>query len=173
MPSLFNQTNKPLSWKLSGQAFTCDPWGSVDVPREYVDPCKKLGLPLAETPIAPELRAARRVEEERAAASDDVFSKVQADLKDALAAKESANAFSEEQQKKAEHLAAKVREALTENERLKGQLKELAADKKAAEDLLGEESRKAALAEERAQKAEAILAERKKQQGQGQTAKKS
>lgn len=70
---LFNQIKQPLSWDMGGRRYACEGFGPVDVPDHLAELCKRRGLPLDVSPVAPETRAQRRVGEEiEAARSDDL-----------------------------------------------------------------------------------------------------
>lgn len=161
MALLFNQTNKQLSWSMGGRKFSCAPWESVDIPGDLADACKRRGLPLGVTPVPPETRATRRVEESKQAASNDELTALKAQIKDAKAEAASSSEFAAKQQRATESLTQKLRETQAENARLREQLSSVTADKKAAEDLLSDTAKQATHAEERALKAEAVLNERK------------
>lgn len=65
---LHNQSKNSLRWEMSKRVYTCEPWGSVEVPDQLVELCKSRRLPLAVTPVAPETKASVLVADERRAA---------------------------------------------------------------------------------------------------------
>lgn len=83
---LYNQTKNALSWNLSLTRFTCEPYGEVEVPDILVEHCKVRGLPLAVTPVVPEVRAARLAEGATDAAKRDEVTNLHKQLTESVAA---------------------------------------------------------------------------------------
>lgn len=83
---LYNQTNKPLRWDISMTTYTADPYGEVIVPDMYVEHCKARQLPLDVTPVAPEIKANKSLEEVSDTAKRDALVAVQKQLSEAVAA---------------------------------------------------------------------------------------
>lgn len=160
---LFNQGKYPLKWTMSGQAFECEPWGLVDVPDELVGSVKSRGLPLDITPVPHEQRAQARIADDQAAASDSALRAIHEKARRAEAAERIAKEELGACQGEVSRLNKELREAYQANEKLNDDVARLKADKKAAEDLLSEEARKATEAEERAIRAEALHAEKSKE----------
>lgn len=159
----FNQTKHRLSWSMSGQAFECEPWGSVEIPENLWEACVSRGLPLGITATAPEQRAQERIEDEKAARERDAFAAV---LKRAEAAEADANVAKAElgrtQIELSEARAATVK-ADTKCAALASELARTKADKEAAEQLLSQEAKRAEEAELKFQKLQALSAEKKQQ----------
>lgn len=157
----FNQTKHDLSWSLAGQKYSCEAWGSVDVPEELWPACKKLGLPLDVASVPPELRAQVRIEDERKASDDSALHalKERAEMAEA-----SARSLKDELQRNIVELAESRGETKRANDEilaLKSALARANADKKAAEEMLDAEAKRATDAEAKAIKAEALATERK------------
>ncbi|HEU4544363.1 MAG TPA: hypothetical protein VFR23_24745 [Jiangellaceae bacterium] len=157
---LFNQSKNELRWTLGGSAFEAEPWGPVDVPDEFVAAVRKLGVPLAVSPVAPEARARQKVSDDATAQQDSALRglKQRAEVAeaDARAAREELERLSIELSKAREGQRT-AEEAARE---LSEQLARAKADAKAAEGLLSEQASKAAEAEEKALRAEAMLVDR-------------
>lgn len=158
----FNQTKNRLSWSMSGQAFECEPWGSVEIPDEFWEACLSRGLPLGISAAAPERRAQERIEEEKRAREGDAFSTV-------LKRAESAEAYAKDCKLQLERAQIELSEAHaalvkadTKNVALANELARTKADKEAAEQLLSQEAKRAEDAEVKAQKAEALATEHRK-----------
>jgi hypothetical protein len=66
-----NQTKNALSWDVGGNQYTCEPWGTVDIPEHLVDLVRKMGLPLGNAPMAPERKAVAVSEAAKDAARND------------------------------------------------------------------------------------------------------
>jgi hypothetical protein len=66
-----NQTKNALSWDVGGNQFTCEPWGTVDIPEHLVDLVRKMGLPLGNAPMAPERKAVAVSDAAKDAARND------------------------------------------------------------------------------------------------------
>ncbi len=154
----FNQTKNALSWKLSGQVFTCEPWGSVDIPDGLVQACVSMGLPLGVSATAPEQRAQERIEEEKRARENDAFAAVLRRAEAAEADAKAAKAELERLQVAMSDTRAAFVKLSTERDALAGELARTKADKDAAERLLSEQAQRAEDAEVKAQKAEALSA---------------
>jgi regulator of replication initiation timing len=159
MPTLHNQSKQSLSWDMGGQTFTCEPWGSVDVPDAMVAGCRRRGLPLDSVPAAPEIRARVRMSDEVQAAQDADTKR----MRDAIAAAEaSARAAKEALEQAQLDLGAALedgRKLKDENAKLRKEIASAKADKKAAEELIAETAKQATDSEERALRAEAELRE--------------
>ncbi len=87
---LYNQTKNFLKWDLSLTQYTCEPYGEVEVPDMFVMHCKKRGLPLDITPVAPEVKASKSLEGASEAAKKDEIVALQKTLSEALASEKSA-----------------------------------------------------------------------------------
>jgi hypothetical protein len=161
---LFNQTNRALSWSFSGVKFACAAWESPvpDVPNEWVEACKRIGLPLSTTPVAPETRANKRVEEERVAASDDVVRQLNEQISEAKADADAARRELEKAHARLSDVVNQKRELEKSNEALSRKLESAEENRAAADALLSETAKQAELAETRAVKAEALLTEKKR-----------
>lgn len=157
---LYNQTKKHLSWKM-GEHFECAPWGHVSVPDELLDAVKSRGLPLDVTPVAPELRAQARVEDQQNADREAPLHALRKAADEALASERSAKAEVERLQVAlgaANEARSAAEKALAEKSE---ELARALSEKSAAESLLTESASQATAAEERALKAEALLADGK------------
>lgn len=160
---LYNQTKKHLSWKM-GEQFECAPWGHVSIPDELVDAVKGRGLPLDVTPVAPELRAQARVEDQQSADREAPLHALRKAADEAQASERSAKAEVERLQislGEATAARAVAEKALAEKS---DELSRAMSEKAAAEGLLAEAGSQATASEERALKAEALLAEAQKPQ---------
>lgn len=160
---LYNQTKKPLSWKMDGEIYECESWGAILIPDEIVYAVKARGLPLDVTPVAPELRAQERIADQHAANRDAPLHALKKAVDDAQAAQRAAKAEVESLQvelSKAREHGHDLAEQLT----AKGDaLARAVSEKEAAESLLSEAGKRATDAEERAIRAEAMLAELQKE----------
>lgn len=157
----FNQTKHRLSWAMSGQAFVCEPWGSVEVPDEFWPACVSQGLPLGASAVMPERRAQQVIEDERIARDNDAFAAMKRRAETAeREAKEAKGALDLAQVELSDVRAALVK-AEAKHAGLAAELERARADKSAAESLLSEQAKRAEDAEVKAQKAEALSAERK------------
>lgn len=158
---LHNQTKKHLSWKM-GEQFECAPWGHVIVPDEMVSAVKSRGLPLDVTPVAPEMRAQARVEDQQAAEREAPLHALRKAADEALAGERTAK----EEVERLQIELSQANEARREAESLlvakNGELSRALSDKAAAESLLVDASSLATASEERALKAEALLGETQK-----------
>ncbi len=152
----FNQTKNALKWAMGGQAFACEPWGSVDLDPEQVAACKRRGLPLAPTPIDPEARATMRLAEEQEEASKGALQALRKEADDAGAAAKAAKAQADAALVELDAERGKNRLLLEQATKLKRRIDELEADAKAAEQLIQETSKAAAESEAKAIKAEAL-----------------
>lgn len=157
---LFNQSKHQLGWSMGGQSFTCEPWGSVDVPEELVGAAKSRGLPLGPVQVAPEVRAHVRIAEERAAADQAPLLALRKEADEALAREKAAIAELERCQGDLARLNRDYRETNERIATLTDKLARAEADKAAAETLLSETSAQATASEARAIKAEALLSEK-------------
>jgi chromosome segregation ATPase len=159
---LHNQGKNALSWDMGGERFSCEPWGAIEIPDALVSAVRSRGLPLDVTPVAPELRAQVRVADERAASDAAPLLALRKQADDAQASERAAKAEVEALSVELSAERGKLRDAREQNAELAKKLKAAAADKEAAERLLTEASAQATASEERAIKAEALLAERSK-----------
>ncbi len=153
---LFNQTKNPLKWTMGGQVFACDPWGSVDLESGQVKACLRRGLPLASTPIDPEVRATRRIAEEQEEASKGVFQALEREANEAKGAAKAAKTQLDATLAELDAERGKTRLLREKVAKLEQHVAELEADAKAAEQLIQETSKAAADSEARAIKAEAL-----------------
>jgi hypothetical protein len=155
--TLYNQTKSELRFTIGMQGFQCEPWGSLEMPSMFVVHCEKRGLPLGRTPVAPELRAHQRLQDEQESARSDDLVQLRKLLENAKAqAKTNAEQLADEQAAKGDALR-RIAELETALAKSQADLKASLADKKAAEDLLAETARNATNSEERALRAEAKL----------------
>lgn len=67
---LYNQSDRELSWDMSGHEFACEPFGSVEVPEHLIDFVRRRGLPLEPSPVAAEARAAQKAARAKREAED-------------------------------------------------------------------------------------------------------
>ena len=155
MPQQFNQTKTPLKWSIGKKNFECEPWGAVDVPAELVDSCKRRGVPIAATAIAAEVRAARRKEDNVAAASDQAFQALRSEAAEAKASAKSAQEQAGELQSQVEAQAVELREKAEEAEKMSAELAEAKAEVAALSKQLEEVTKKEVAQTEKAQKARA------------------
>jgi len=173
MPLQFNQTKRALSWTIGGKSFQCDAFDSVDVPIDLIEPSQKRGIPISATPVAPEVRAARKVEEEKVKASNDAWKALQRRVGEAEASVKLSTEHAEQHQRKVEDLVAQVREKDSVIAGLEQRLRTSDNEKKAVEELLKETARSATEAEERAQRAGAVMREQSSARSQKKSVKKA
>lgn len=156
---LFNQTKNALSWGLGGEKYACEPWGSVELTEETAEVAKRRGLPLDVAPVAPEHRAQARIEAEADASKLDALRSLRSQLDLAIAADKAARDELGRMNIELSSVRDTLRQERAKYETLGLELARVKADKDAAEQLLTAESTKAADAETRAIKAEALLHE--------------
>lgn len=173
MPLQFNQTKRALSWTIGGKTFQCDAFESVDIPIDLIEPSQNRGIPIAATPVAPEVRAARKVEEEKVKASNDAWKALQRRLEEAQASAKLSKEHAEQHQRKVEELAAQLREKESVIADLEQRLHTSDNEKKAVEELLKETARSATETEERAQRAGAVMREQTRARSQKKSVKKA
>jgi hypothetical protein len=157
----FNQTKNRLGWSMAGVRYECEPWESVELKDPLYAAARKLGIPLDVAPVAPELRAAVRIAEERQASQEAPLHALKA-LADSAQASE--RAAKEELGRLSVELSqarSDLREANERLVRMRDELARIKADREAAEALVSETAAQATAAEERAIKAEALHAESK------------
>jgi hypothetical protein len=157
---LFNQGKTALSWGMSGEAYSCEPWGAVEVPDALVEAVKSRGLPLAELPIAPESRARARVAEEEAAAMAEPLRALRKEADEAKADAEQARAETEKKHDELTKARVELRETREALAKAEAAAKRALQDQDAAEKLLSESAAEAEAAESRAIRAEALLNEK-------------
>lgn len=158
----FNQTKHDLSWSLAGQKYSCEAWGSVDVPETLWPACKQLGLPLDVASVPPELRAQVRIEDERRASDDSALHALKDRAEKAEATARSLKGDLERTITERDEARGETKRAVSAIEDLRSQLTRANADKKTAEEMLDAEAKRATDAEAARIKAEALLAERNK-----------
>jgi hypothetical protein len=159
---LFNQGKNQLGWSMGGVGFSCEPWGVVEVPDEFIESVKSRGLPLDVAPVAAELRAQVRIADEQAGAREAPLLALRQQADDAAASERAAK---EELARCSSELTAardELRRARDQIGTLEADLKRVTADKASAERLMSEHADKAAEADAGRIKAEALLAERPK-----------
>lgn len=160
----FNQTKNALKWSMSGQVFDCEPWGSIDLDAEQAAASLSRGLPLGPAPVAPEVRAQRRLAEEAEDADKQAFQALKREADEAKAAAKDAKERLELSLVELAEAKDATRKANAEIASLKQRVTELEADRTAAEQLIQETSKAAAESEAKAIKAEALS---KKKPGRG------
>ena len=160
----FNQSQHTLSFSTGGVKFSCEPWGSVDIPDEFWGACVRMGLPLDIASVPPEKRAQVRVADERKASDEAIVHALREQAEAAEAV--SRNLRTELQAKISElsEVRSEAKKLTEERDGLKSQLARALSDKKTAEELLDAEAKRATDAETRVIKTEALLAERSKAQ---------
>jgi hypothetical protein len=168
---LFNQTKNSLSWSMGGVAYSCEPWGAVEVSDELVDIARRRGLPLDVAPVAPEARAKQRISDEQEASKENATIALKGKLDDAVAALEAAKGELGSVQVALSEARNQLRLSGEENARLQTQVGSLLADKEAAEQLLAHESARATDAEARAIRAEALVTEPPRASAKGKSAR--
>lgn len=159
----FNQTKHDLTWSLAGQKYSCEAWGSVDVPEELWSACKRLGLPLDVASVPPELRAQVRIEDERKASDDSALHALKERAEKAEVTARSLKGELERTITERDEARGDTKRALGTIEELRSQLARANADKATAEEMLDAEAKRATDAEAARIKAEALLAEKSKQ----------
>ena len=166
----FNQTKHDLSWSLSGQKYSCEAWGSVDLPEELWQASQRLGLPLGVASVLPELRAQARIEDERKASDDRVLYALKERAEKAEATTQSLQSELERVITERDEARGETKRALSAVEDLRSQLARANADKKTAEEMLDTEAKRATDAEAGRIKAEALLTETRKSKGEKRAA---
>ena len=83
---LYNQSKNALRWGLGDKIYSCDPYGEVSIPDDLVLHCKKRGVPLDVTPVAPEIKANKSLEASTEAAKNDEMLALQKQISEATAA---------------------------------------------------------------------------------------
>jgi chromosome segregation ATPase len=81
---LYNQIGKQIDFELEGKPYMVDPWGSVNVPDQWVETCRRMKLPLGQTSVAPDRRAASAAAEAEEKARQDEILKLRTQLESAL-----------------------------------------------------------------------------------------
>lgn len=150
MPTFHNQTKQRLSWDMGGRKFSCEPWGSVELPENLVVHCRKRGIPLDVVPVAPEMRAHVRMQDEIDAARADDIKALQRQVKTAQASEAFAKEELNRVQLQSDKVGARCRELEAECARLEAELESCKADKRAADELIEETAKQATDAEEKA-----------------------
>lgn len=114
----YNQSDRAISWEMGGKSFSCEPYGSVDVPDELVPFARKRGLPLSGAPVAAEAKALRKAEAEKKYAEEsdvikmrDQLAVLEASVKTAEVELDKERAAATKLAKKADNLEDKLREA--------------------------------------------------------------
>ncbi len=107
---LFNQTNKPLRWDMSGRVFECEPYGEISVPDRLVEAVRSRKLPLKASKVPPKVQARAKADEEIARAQGSEVLKLRERAETAEAGLETATKQLEEAQAE----GAKLSEALSE-----------------------------------------------------------
>lgn len=87
---LYNQSKNALRWDLGGNVYSCDPYGEISIPDDLVLHCKKRGIPLDVTPVAPEIKANKSLEASTEAAKNDEMLALQKQISEATAAEKAA-----------------------------------------------------------------------------------
>jgi hypothetical protein len=82
---LHNQTSNRLSWSMGSREFSCEPWGPVDVPDEWVELCIKRTLPLGQSPVPAESKASARARAAQDTARADEVRVLKGQLEEAQA----------------------------------------------------------------------------------------
>jgi predicted nucleic acid-binding Zn-ribbon protein len=151
---LHNQTQHRLDWEALGRKYRWDAYGACEVPGDLVAHLVAQKFPVAEIPVAPETKARRVAEEERATIRSDEYLR----LKESLAAAEAdaKAARAEIQAAESRRETAEARSvALSDRVRaLESELASAKADTKAAEELIAETTRKLELTERKPKKLE-------------------
>ena len=150
---LHNQTSNRLSWSMGSREFSCEPWGPVDVPDEWVELCIKRTLPLGQSPVPAESKASARARAAQDTARADEIRVLRGQLEETQAVAASA-------QQEAEKTKRQLTTATERANALVGKLNEMetrltrSEDEKAALELKLEEmaGKLADLEKHRAQK---------------------
>ena len=158
----FNQTKHDLSWSLSGQKYSCEAWGSVDLPEELWLASKRLGLPLDVSPVPPEHRAKVQVEDERKASDESALFALKARAEAAEAEARATKGEIERVKTELSESQGKVKHFAKESERILGLLNAALVEKVTAEKLMDEANKRATEAEAKVIKADSLLSEARK-----------
>jgi hypothetical protein len=161
---LFNQTKNQLRWSMGGKVYEAGPWDSVEIPDQFGPAARKLGLPLAVAPVAPETRAQVRVADESAAAAQEPLRLLRKAADEAQAGERAAKEELERLSVELSAARAAHAQCSAELDRTREQLARANSDREAAERLLTETAAGAEASEARAVKAETLMAEKSKAQ---------
>lgn len=159
---LYNQTKNPLRWKISMTTYTCDAWGSVEIPDMFVMHCKTRGLPLDVSPVAPEVRANVGLADATSKANSDELVILRNEVELARSSEKSAKSELEKVKTSlsdAQSDATKLQVSVAEQKRVNGEQK---AELQAAEKLLEETAKKLVESTKAVERLEATIAELKK-----------
>jgi chromosome segregation ATPase len=137
---LFNQTGNQLRWDMSPHGvFTCEPWGSLEIKESLVPFVLQLGVPIGKIPVAPEIKAQRRVEQAQTEAAEDVTRQ----LRDSLLASQAETAAARREvdirQSELERINARAEKLARELESVRSELEASQVERTAAEALLTEQ----------------------------------
>jgi hypothetical protein len=160
---LYNQTKHNLSWKIDGVQYECEAWGPIRIPDELLYAIKSRGLPLDVTPVAPEHRAQARIADQEESDREKPLLALKKAADEAQANERSAKQEVERLQVELGAANDTVRELRDIVTVAREECNRLTGEKVAAESLLSEAGKRATDAEERAIKAEALLAELQKE----------
>ena len=138
---LYNQINRPLRWNINLTAFSCDPYGEVDVPDMFVEHCKARGLPLGVTPVASEVKAAKTLEAATSAAKNDEVLALTKQLSEATAAEKVAKEELEKLLAAEISYKSKIAGLEIENSTVKSQLAKMTEDFNALTKLTEEQAK--------------------------------
>ncbi len=154
---LYNQTRNALRWDLSMTTYTCEPYGEVEVPDMFVMHCKKRGLPLDVTPVAPEIKANKSIEAATESAKNDEIVALQKTISEAVASEKVAKTELEKalvgaEKFKSEKIAIEV--SLAES---KSKYESLVADHAALTKLADEQAKELAICKQERDRALATV----------------
>jgi hypothetical protein len=157
---LHNQSKHHLRWKISMREYTCEPYGSVDIPDMFVKHCKKRGLALDVSPVPSEVRANATLRDATEAARSDELVLLRNEVELAKASEKEAKRSLElemlarskdaDRQLKTETSLAEAKRVLTEKS---GELK-------ASEELLAETAKELEIAKNTIKRLEAVEEQR-------------
>jgi hypothetical protein len=139
---LYNQKRHPLTWDAQGKIYEWEAFGVCDVPDDLVPHVKSQKVPVDVAPVAPEIKAAVIVDEQRAASRSDEVLQLKEALRlaeaDAAAARQAVES-AEARKRDAEAETADAAKAIREE---KARAAQFEADLRACEQLLADTSRK-------------------------------
>ncbi len=164
---LYNQSKNHLRWKISTTVYTCEPWGSVEIPDMFVMHCKSRGLPLDTVAIPPEVRADTTLADANDKARNDEAIRLRHEAETAKISEAAAKAELESLLKVLESEKAKSLKLEVSLAEQKRQHEELVGEQRATEQLLEESARKLTESKLQLERSEAAYAELKKQAESG------
>lgn len=143
---LYNQRREPLTWDARGKVYTWEPFGTCEVPDDLFPHIKAQKVPVDLAPVAPEIKAATVVDEQRSAARADEVLQLKEALRLAKADAASARQAAEDAESRRQDAESGLATAEKAIEHQKAVAKQFEDNLRACEELLADTSRKLDLA---------------------------